>query len=131
MPRKIELTDREWQEKLGDWRFTVLRQQGTEPAFTGEYWNTETPGTYVCAGCETPLYRSDTKYHSGCGWPSFFDDLGEGVVETRTDRSHGMSRTEILCAACGGHLGHVFNDGPRPTGRRHCVNSASVKLIPD
>lgn len=131
MPRQIEKTDAEWLTQLGPNRFHILRRAGTERAFTGEYTDTETPGTYVCAGCATPLFRSETKFHSGCGWPSFFDDLGQGVVETRLDRSHGMIREEILCAACGGHLGHVFNDGPRPTGRRHCVNSASIVLVPD
>ncbi len=128
--RAVERSDEEWLAKLGENRFRILRRAGTEPAFTGEYWNTETPGTYVCAGCETPLFTSTQKFHSGCGWPSFFDELPGGVVETRTDRSYGMVRVEIVCKACGGHLGHVFEDGPAPTGLRYCVNSASVVLKP-
>lgn len=129
--RRVAMSEEQWREKLGSWRFQILRQAGTERAFTGEYWRTETPGTYLCAGCETPLFRSEQKFHSGCGWPSFFDELPGEVVETREDRSHGMVRVEILCRACGGHLGHVFPDGPPPTGMRYCVNSASLVLKPD
>jgi peptide-methionine (R)-S-oxide reductase len=131
MARRIEKTEAEWRAALTPFQFHVLREAGTERAFTGAYWNTKAAGLYVCAGCRAPLFRSETKYASGCGWPSFYDDLGGGVVEVRVDRSHGMIREEIVCAACGGHLGHVFPDGPRPTGRRYCVNSASVELIPD
>lgn len=131
MSRKVKKSDADWLAQLGPQRFTVLRRAGTEPPFTGKYGNTETPGTYVCAGCRTPLYRSSTKFHSGCGWPSFFDDMGGDVIEVVVDRSHGTLREEIRCRACGGHLGHVFDDGPPPTGRRHCVNSASVILVPD
>lgn len=131
MARRVEKTEGEWRAALTPFQFHVLREAGTERAFTGAHWNTKAPGTYVCAGCRTPLFRSETKYASGCGWPSFFDDLGGGIIEVRVDRAHGMIREEIVCAACGGHLGHVFPDGPPPTGRRYCVNSASVELIPD
>lgn len=131
MSRKIEKSDQEWRTTLSPLRYQILRQAGTEPAFSGEYWKTKQTGTYVCAGCETPLFRSETKYASGCGWPSFFDDVGDEVIEVRPDRSHGMLREEIVCRACGGHLGHVFPDGPPPTGRRYCVNSASIVLQPD
>ena len=131
MTRRVEKSEAEWRAQLTDEQFWVLRKAGTERAFTGEYWQTKTPGTYVCRGCKTPLFRSETKYASGCGWPSFYDDLGDDVIEVKVDRSHGMIREEILCRACGGHLGHVFPDGPPPTGRRYCVNSASVELVPD
>ncbi len=130
MTRKVQKTEAEWRAQLSPFEFKVLREAATERAFTGEYWDTRTKGTYHCRGCGTPLFRSETKFDSGCGWPSFFDEL-EGVVETRIDRSHGMVREEIVCAVCGGHLGHVFPDGPPPTGKRHCVNSASIVLEPD
>ena len=129
--RKVTRTEAEWRALLSPFDFHVLREAGTERAFSGAYWRTKTPGTYVCKGCQTPLFRSETKFSSGCGWPSFYDDLGNGVVERRPDNSHGMRRVEILCSACGSHLGHVFPDGPKPTGERHCVNSASVVLKPD
>ena len=128
-PRAVHKTEEEWRQQLSDMQYWVLRQAGTERAFTGEYWQTKTPGTYVCAGCKTPLFSSEQKYASGCGWPSFFDELEGDVIETRVDRSHGMIREEIVCRTCGGHLGHVFNDGPKPTGRRYCVNSASIELV--
>lgn len=128
-PREVQLSEAEWRERLDSMQYTVLREAGTERAFTGKYWNTKTAGTYVCAGCETPLFTSETKYSSGCGWPSFFDDLGDDVIEIHMDRSFGMVREEIVCRACGGHLGHIFNDGPPPTGRRYCVNSASIELV--
>jgi peptide-methionine (R)-S-oxide reductase len=127
----VQKTEAEWRAVLTPMQFAVLREAGTERAFTGEHWQTTTPGMYVCAGCDTPLFRSETKFASGCGWPSFFDDLGDGVIETRIDRTHGMVREEIVCTACAGHLGHVFPDGPPPTGKRYCVNSASIRLIPD
>jgi len=112
-------------------QFHVLRQKGTERAFTGEYTDTETAGLYLCAGCELPLFRSETKFHSGCGWPSFTKALESDNVVTQTDRTHGMIRTEVLCAGCDGHLGHVFDDGPPPAGKRFCINSASLKLAAD
>lgn len=130
MARKIEKSESEWRALLTPFEFQVLRQAATERAFTGEYTDTETPGMYRCRGCNAALFRSETKYHSGCGWPSFYDDLGGDVIQVRRDLSHGTIREEILCAACGGHLGHVFPDGPPPTGKRYCVNSASIVLDP-
>lgn len=124
MPR----TDEEWRVKLNPEQYQVLRQAGTEPAFTGKYYNTKTPGSYKCAGCATELFSSDTKYESGSGWPSFYEALDPTKVEEIQDRSHGMVRTEVRCATCGGHLGHLFNDGPTPTGMRYCINSAALDL---
>lgn len=123
-----DLSEEQWREKLGVDRYRVLREGGTERAFTGEYNGTKTPGTYKCSGCGEPLFDSKAKYDSGSGWPSFTDPMADGRVETRTDDSHGMVRTEILCAGCGGHLGHVFPDGPGEAGTRYCVNSLSLKL---
>ncbi|TVQ92686.1 MAG: peptide-methionine (R)-S-oxide reductase [Deltaproteobacteria bacterium] len=131
MARTVQKSEALWRAQLTEHQFHILREAGTERAFTGEYWQTQTAGTYHCAGCDTPLFRSETKYASGCGWPSFYDDLGDDVIEVQIDRSHGMIREEILCRACGGHLGHVFPDGPPPTGKRYCVNSASITLVPD
>lgn len=130
MPRTVAKTDDEWKAQLSPMQYYVLRQSGTERAFTGPFLDQEEKGTYACAGCGAALFTSDTKFHSGCGWPSFFDDLRDGSITIRMDRSHGMVREEIRCAACDGHLGHVFNDGPRPTGRRYCVNGAALTFTP-
>lgn len=126
MPR----TESEWRERLDRRRYQVLREGGTEPPFTGEYWDTKTPGVYRCAGCGEPLFASDTKFDSGSGWPSFYDALAPEKLEEVEDRSYGMVRTEVRCAKCGGHLGHLFDDGPDPTGLRYCINSASLRLHP-
>lgn len=130
MTDTTQTTEDEWKVKLDPTQFAVLRQGATEPAFTGKYWNEKRPGVYTCAGCGTELFSSDTKYESGSGWPSFFTPLAEDRIVEKTDASHGMVRTEIVCATCGGHLGHVFPDGPQPTGLRYCVNSASLELDP-
>lgn len=124
-------SEAEWQAALSSDEFRICRGKGTEAAFTGEYWDCHEAGSYVCRCCGTSLFRSDTKYDSGSGWPSFWAPAGEGVIAEHRDLSHGMIRTEITCAACAAHLGHVFPDGPRPTGLRYCVNSASLKLKTD
>ncbi len=123
---KVTKTDTEWKGLLTPEQYQILRQKGTERAFTGKYWNSKDPGVYVCAGCGAELFRSDDKFDSGCGWPSFDKAMADGRIEEHEDRTVGMVRTEITCARCGGHLGHVFNDGPTATGLRYCVNSASV-----
>lgn len=121
-------TESEWREKLAPEQYQVLRQGGTEQPFTGKYWDSKAKGVYRCAGCGEKLFTSETKYESHSGWPSFFQPLDEAAIEEEEDRSYGMVRTEIKCANCGGHLGHVFDDGPNPTGLRYCVNSASLDL---
>lgn len=127
MVDKIQKTDQEWREQLTSSQYAVLRQQATEPPFTGEYVYNKADGTYRCAGCGQALFSSDTKFESGSGWPSFYDVLNSGSVELREDRSHGMVRTEAVCSRCGGHLGHVFDDGPRDkTGLRYCINSLAL-----
>ncbi|MEM6707706.1 MAG: peptide-methionine (R)-S-oxide reductase MsrB [Pseudomonadota bacterium] len=122
-------SDAEWRETLNDNEYQILRCAGTERAFTGEYWDTKTPGVYHCRGCGQALFDSETKYDSGSGWPSFYQPLTDTAVEEIEDLSHGMRRTEIVCGACKSHLGHVFPDGPRPTGLRYCMNSASLRLV--
>ena len=123
---KIEKSEEQWRRELAPEQYRVLREKGTERPFSGEYDEFFEPGTYRCAGCGAELFVSEAKYDSGCGWPAFSAPAGEGAVEEETDVSHGMIRTEVLCAACGGHLGHVFPDGPHPTGLRYCINSAAL-----
>lgn len=129
--KKVEKTESEWKAILTPEQYRVLREKGTERAYTGKYEKTKTKGIYKCAACKAVLFSSDAKFDSGCGWPSFFTPLAKGTVVETTDMSHGMIRTEITCAACGGHLGHVFNDSPdQPTGLRYCINSVSLELEP-
>jgi peptide methionine sulfoxide reductase msrA/msrB len=129
MNYEVTKTEAEWQKQLTSEQYRVLRQKGTEAPHSGKYTKHHNPGTYVCVGCGTTLFSSDAKYDSGCGWPSFWKEEIKGNVETDADRSLGMVRTEILCSKCGGHLGHVFKDGPKPTGLRYCVNSASLSFV--
>jgi peptide-methionine (R)-S-oxide reductase len=125
-PREIRKTDAEWRAQLDAEQYAVARQGGTERAFTGKYWDHFEPGSYQCIGCGTPLFAAGSKFDAGCGWPSYSEPINATVVERLVDRSHGMVRVEVRCNRCGSHLGHVFNDGPAPTGERFCINSASI-----
>jgi peptide-methionine (R)-S-oxide reductase len=128
MSTNIQKTDEQWREELTPEQYEVLRRKGTEPPFTGRYVHSKDDGMYRCAGCGAELFSSDTKFESGTGWPSFYEPTDKSNVELIEDKSHGMRRTEVVCAKCGGHLGHVFPDGPQPTGQRYCMNSCSLEL---
>jgi peptide-methionine (R)-S-oxide reductase len=126
---RIEKSDAEWKQMLSDMEYKVLRHEGTERAFSGDLWNHHEKGTYTCRGCALPLFASDTKFDSGTGWPSYYQPIDQKYITENRDESYGMIRVEVECARCGGHLGHVFDDGPRPTGLRYCINSASLDFV--
>ena len=130
MSEPVELTDEQWRERLTPEQYAVLRGKGTERAFTGAYWDAKGDGVYRCAACSTQLFTSETKYDSGSGWPSFWEPLTPDAVRFERDTAYGMVRTEVLCGTCGGHLGHLFDDGPQPTGQRYCMNSVSLEFEP-